>query len=673
MKRIGRLLRVVATLAALSGPLAACGPFYNDAHRGLDDPLETTLEEFYLGLYAGGPGSPLPARERAIAAEEAGRYAEAQTAWREVLARAGGNRDAIAIGREARIRLALLPQVGAGIAAEDFRLYATVRDDDTLALPVANTVGDLCAAVLLRQAEASLRAGDPASGLPLLDRARQAAATDGLRDEIELLRAAAPALAGIHGKGLVADPAAAVASLQAWLDAHPADQRRTEARGWQAFVIYHQPTCAPDGVAAAVRIYQEMLDDPAQRAYGAVIAVESLRYLYRGFHGRPPAGAIADPRHALAFAWFALRTGGTPDPALLGRVRDGVLAADPATVPAGVLAGLAQAWARTPDSATALILARRAYARAPDPANAYLLARLAAGADLPAEAAPLVETLIAAADPRATDALLRLGSAWGRAGRWSAALTAYIRADSEPDIAICCDGEMPLDDFIAFMQATPHLSPAAKGADWIPRLRPFLAVRLIRADRHAEALAWCDDGLRGRLAILTTLQDAVTAATPEQRPARLHALARYWYDQGRLLVFSDATWQQWACYDAWPYQESAVITPELAAKRERCRHEIEGMTTYFRAYPLFLEVADRYPDSPEAPACLYAAALCRYWLCGQTYLHYCRYWLDRSAQEDYAQQGDDLLRRLAQRYPQHPLATDAKVVRAVSGGGLHGR
>ena len=99
---------------------------------------------------------------------------------------------------------------------------------------------------------------------------------------------------------------------------------------------------------------------------------------------------------------------------------------------------------------------------------------------------------------------------------------------------------------------------------------------------------------------------------------------------------------------------------------------IEGMTTYHRAYPLFMEVADRYPESPDAPACLYAAALCRYWLCGQTYLHDSAYWLQRSTAEDYAGQGDELLRRLARLYPDHPLTLDPKVIRAVSGGGLRG-
>lgn len=664
-----RLHRVVPWLVVLAvgcaAPVSACGPFYNDAHRGLDDPLVVTLEEFYLGLYGGGPGNPLPAHERAVAAEEAERYAEAQVAWREVLAQAGGNRDAFALAREARVHLALLPQVGNGLPPAAFKLYATVHDDDAL----AQAGGDVLASMLLRQAEARLRTAKTAEGLRLLDQARQVAVSPELRGEIDLLASVAPALAGITAKGVVVDAGAAVARIQRWLDGHPGDQRRAEALGWQAFVIYHQPACVPDGTATVIRIYQTMLDDPTQRSLAAVPAIESLRYLYREL-GNPPEWMVANPHHAIAFAWFAVRHGQAPQRKLFDLLRDGVGRADPATVPADVLLSLAQAWASTDDQAMALILARRAYTRGPTPAATYLLARLAASADAPAEAAPLVEALIAAADPQATDALLRLGSAWGHVGRWREALSAYIRADSEPDIEICSDGEIPVDAFVEFMRAPPVLTPLRGSTDWMPRLRARLAVRLARADRITDALAWADDSRRAKLISLQILQEAVASATAAQRPARLHALARFWYDEGRLVVFNEGTWQQWAYSEWWPYTEPKVIPPELIAGRARYQRELEGMTTYHRAHPLFMEVADRFPESPDAPACLYAAALCRYWLCGQTYLHSCEYWLRRARDEGYATQGDALLRRLAETYPQHPLAADPKVVRAVAGGGL---
>jgi len=666
------LSRLFTLLVVCSWPTAACGPSYSDGHRGDDDPLIVSLEDFYLGLYDHIPHDPLPAREQAIAAEEAERFDDAQTAWREVAANAGGNRLAVDLGREARLHLALLPHVGKDVPLALWRLYATVHDDDAL----ATATGDMLAAVLLRQAESRLRAGAMTEGLRLLERARQAAASAELKNECDLLASAAPAMAGIKSHGVIADPAAAVARLQRWLDGHPNDPRRAEALGWQAFVIYHQPECAADGLAAAVRMYQGMLDDPVQRAAFAKPAIESLRYLYRQLRVHPPAWMVTDPRHAIAFTWFALHEGAEPGPEIFAIVRDGVLRADPATLAPEVVERLAQAWAYTPDVSTALSLARSAHQRAATPATTYLRVRAALKADVPDEAAPLIKELIAAHDPKAIDALMRLGSAWGRTGHWREALLAYARSGSQIDVDICSDGEIPLEDFLTFMQTTPTvlpiIAPPDGDGDMIPRLRGRLAVRLARADRFADALTWSDDARRAHLTTLMMLKAAVATATPVERPARLHALARYWYDQGSTLVFNEGTWQQWAAWTWAPWTPVDAHDPRIIAGRERYRVMIEGMTTYHRAYPLFMEVADRYPESPDAPACLYAAALCRYWLCGQTYLHDSAYWLQRSTAEDYAGQGDELLRRLARLYPDHPLTLDPKVIRAVSGGGLRG-
>ena len=668
------LARLLTLLVVGCWPSDACGPFYSDGHRGADDPLIVSLEDFYLGLYDQIPRDPLSARKLALAAEEAQRFDDARTAWREVAAHAGGNRDAVDLGREARVHIALLPHVGKDVPLALWQLYASVRNDDAL----TTATGDLLAAVLLRQAEERLRAGATIEGLRILERAHQAAASPELQIECDLLASAAPALAGISTHGVITEPAAAVARLQRWLDGHPQDSRRTEALGWQAFVIYHQPECAADGLAAAVRIYQGMLDDPVQRAACARPAIESLRYLYRKFRDHPPAGMVTDARHAIAFTWFAMHEGTALGPEILGIVRDGVLRADPATLAPEVLERLAQVWASTSDTATALNLARSAHQRSATAATTYLLVRALLASDLPKEATPLVESLITANDPKAVDVLMRLGSAWGRIGQWREALLAYARSGSQVDVDICSDGEIPLDDFITFMATTRMLVPivrsdAPDGVDMIPRLRGRLAIRLARADRFADALTWSDDARRAHLSTLMLLQAAVSQATPAERPSRLHALARYWYDQGSSLVFNEGTWQQWAVHTWWPFPNADEKDPLIIAGRERYRVMIEGMTTYHRAFPLFMEVAERFPESADAPACLYAAALCRYWLCGQTYLHDSLYWKRRSKDEDYARQGDDLLRRLARQYPDHPLAGDLKVVRAVSGGGLRGQ
>ena len=668
------LARLLTLLIVGCWPSDACGPFYSDGHRGADDPLIISLEDFYLGLYDQIPLDPLSARKLALAAEEAQRFDDAQTAWREVAAHAGGNRGAVDLGREARVHLALLPHVGKDVPLALWRHYASVRNDDAL----TTATGDLLAAVLLRQAEERLRAGATIEGLRILERAHQAAASPELQNECDLLASAAPALAGISNHGVIADPAAAVARLQRWLDGHPQDPRRAETLGWQAFVIYHQPECAADGLAAAVRIYQGMLDDPLQRAAFARPAIESLRYLYRKFRDHPPAWMVTDARHAIAFTWFALHEGTALRSEILGIVRDGVMRADPATLAPEVLEGLAQAWVSTSDTATSLNLARRAHQRSATVSTTYLLVRALLASDLPKEAAPLAESLITANDPKSVDVLMRLGSAWGRVGQWREALLAYARSGSQVDVDICSDGEIPLEDFITFMATTKTLVPivrpdAPDGVDMIPRLRGRLAIRLARADRFADALTWSADARRAHLTTLMLLQAAVSQATPAERPSRLHALARYWYDQGSSLVFNEGTWQQWAVHTWWPFPNADEKDPLIIAGRERYRVMIEGMTTYHRAFPLFMEVVERFPESADAPACLYAAALCRYWLCGQTYLHDSLYWKRRSKDEDYARQGDDLLRRLARQYPDHHLAGDLKVVRAVSGGGLRGQ
>ena len=92
---------------------------------------------------------------------------------------------------------------------------------------------------------------------------------------------------------------------------------------------------------------------------------------------------------------------------------------------------------------------------------------------------------------------------------------------------------------------------------------------------------------------------------------------------------------------------------------------MEAMTTYCRAYPLFMELADRFPGHARAPDALYKAALCRYWLVDQTYLKNSAWWKERAKREHFWDQGDALLKRLATTYPDHSLAKDTKVLKAV--------
>jgi hypothetical protein len=242
------------------------------------------------------------------------------------------------------------------------------------------------------------------------------------------------------------------------------------------------------------------------------------------------------------------------------------------------------------------------------------------------------------------------------------------------DVAILADGAMPLAALAGLVAGggpftavidQPADGPAQgkAGFDFLPMLRARLATRLVRADRAPEALALFDGELRGLCAGLISLQDGLQAATPEQRADRLYALAAFWYDPGRKLVFRDRWWHQWAYRTHFGYGGAA--RPGHDADCARFGADLEAMTVYARAYPLFLEIADRFPADAHAPDALYKAALCRYWLTGQTYLQACPWWEARAKRDGFWAQGDALLRRLRHDYPDHPLAGDAKVLRAL--------
>jgi hypothetical protein len=190
--------------------------------------------------------------------------------------------------------------------------------------------------------------------------------------------------------------------------------------------------------------------------------------------------------------------------------------------------------------------------------------------------------------------------------------------------------------------------------DYLPELRRRLATRLVRAGRASEAMPLFEGELRGLCAGLLALEKDLDAATEEQRGDRLYALASFWYDQGKKLVFIDRYWHQWAGPSA-----------DNETARMRYLAEMDSMSVYHRAYPLYLELADKYPDDPHAPEALYKAALCKYWPTGQTYLKSAWCWEERARNEGYWGQGNALLRRLAETYPTHQLAQDPKVLRAV--------
>jgi hypothetical protein len=692
------VLLVVLLLVLL--PLALpCGPYFNDAHNGLmRDERMGTLERVYASLLM--PDQPLDhvvaishaAMGEAVAAEGLEHWTAARAAWQRALG--GMGLDVAALHawhlRFVHDRLDVLAAVGVSIAPGEWRRYAAAcgmiapgryedRQADRNALIDIATSGneELAAAALTSLAWQELLGRQ-------VDQARTHLASalahspHGIKaDEAGYLSVIAPLFAHLESDGHVDDPRACLDAIQAWLEQHAASPWRMHAMGWQAFILFHHRTLAwggdQDGLLAATRIWQHLLTD-AQGGELFTAAVESLRYAYRLLRPAPPAWVVADPRHAAAIAWHAL-TDKVPEAeraTMLATVRPAMAQLAVSATDAHIIHLLAKGYVAAGTREVALPLAVRALALQDVPDFRYLAARLKVELGDPAECERLAAPL--AADPRYYELLVSAGSAWEERKDWARALSAYTRANSFMDVAIMADGAMPLATLSEVVAGGGPLKSeidnewnyggAVKaGFDFLPMLRERLATRLVRADRAPEALALFDGELRGLCAGLISAQEGLKTATPEQRADRLYALACFWYDPGRKLVFRDRHWHQWACTKYFTYDGGA--SPGFDAERAHYVAELQAMTVYARAYPLFMEIADRFPADAHAPDALYKAALCRYWLTGQTYLKSCHWWEVQAKKEGYWAQGDALLKRLSHDYSDHPLARDKKVLKAL--------
>jgi hypothetical protein len=696
MTRTVLLMVLLLVLLPLALP---CGPYFNDAHHGLlRDERLGSLERVYASLLRQDEpfdrivAAAHAAMDEAFAAESMERWTAARVAWQQALGGLGF--DIVALHswhlRFVHDRLDVLAAVGISISPDEWRRYAAACgmippgryeerrvDRDALLGLATSANAELAAAALTSLAWEELRRRS-------IDQARAHLATalarspHGIKaDEAGYLSVIAPLFAHLDKDGHVDDPHACLAAIQAWLDQHAASPWRLHAIGWQASILFHHRDQAwggdQDGLLAATRIWQHQLTD-AQGWEQFTAAVESLRYAYRLLRPTPPAWVVADPRHAAAVAWHAL-TDTLPEAeraTLLAAVRPAMAQLAASATDAQLLYVLAKGYVAAGDSAAALPLAGRALALHDVPDIRYLAARLDAELGDPAESERLAAPL--ATDSRYYDLLVRSGSAWEERKDWVRALSAYTRANSFMDVAILADGAMPMatlaelvaggGPFKAVIDNSWNYGTTVKaGFEFLPMLRERLATRLVRADRAPEALALFDGELRGLCAGLISLQEGLRTATPEQRADRLYALASFWYDPGRKLVFRDRHWHQWAY---WKYFDfDGAVRPGHDGERAQYVAELKAMTVYARAYPLFMEIADRFPADAHAPDALYKAALCRYWLTDQTYLKNCPWWVMQARREGFWAQGDALLKRLSHDYPDHPLAHDAKVLKAL--------
>jgi tetratricopeptide (TPR) repeat protein len=699
-----RKLVVILLLSAL--PIAlACGPYFNDARHGLlKDQLQSSLETVYARLLRPEATRDALAKnsrafcETAKAAESEEKWDDARAAWNEAIRTVGFDGDAVHSWRirEIRDHLDLLPLIGRKISNQEWNLYLAaaeihldpwqtrpreVQREPLLALG-SSANNELASAALTTLAWRELQIGNVANATSILATAR-ARAPDGPKvDEVSFLEVVAPVFAHLSKDGHVDDPEMALGKIQKWIDGHPTSPWRFHALGWEAFILYQHREIAwgqdLDGLLAATRIWQNLLADP-DGSEMFTSATESLRFSYRKLRPQPPEWVVADPRHAAAFAWHAVTDQVSPIE------REKILAA---TEPAlqhlsdteadpELLHLLALTWVAAGRTTSALPLAQKALEKRDTPEIRYLAARLSAENGNPADAERISEPLTTPGD--AFDLLVRIGSAWEDKREWAKALSAYVRANSDTDVAVLTDGEMPIDVLMERVNCGESFrstidnpwsyyedSPAMKsGHDYLPELRGRLASRLVRAGRATEALPFFEGESRGLCAGLIALENDLRTGAENNRGRHLYALASFWYDQGKKLVYVDRHWHQWAAYRF--FGRDVKPSPQLDADRARVAADMEAMSVYYRAYPMFLEIADRYPADPHAPDALYKAALCLYWHCGQTYMKFSWWWEDRAKREHNWDRGDALLRRLAATYPNHALAHDPKVVRAVAG------
>lgn len=682
-------MRLIALLL-LAGTALACGPFFDDAHHGQEERLLLRLEPWcWRLLHPGGDHRAQvlafrQAVEEARRAEGAGGCAAATAAWRRAAGLDCGSAHRPwldPVGERLALAALALPD------AEALRLAAALDQ------PVA-AQGELPAALV----EAA--AGDgPAAALAadaILVRLFAAGRCDEAEERLDNPGALAAADAAwfaaclpvaralARRSALVADPAAVLAGLDAWCRGNPGHARLAATRGWMAMVLHHHPALAWDGasgVEAAARIYAGLLADPAAaRLFTPVVG--SLRLSFRLLRPRPPAWVLADRRLAALWAYHAVsdrdRRAGGDGPAVGAEAlaaAAAILAERPEAVEPLLALALAHACQVAGDARTGLALARRADGTGPE--VLALGCRLACDAGDAAGAGRWLERLAAAdpGHPLLRDLHLRLGNLHERAGDAARALALYCRGNSALDVEICADGEIAPADLAALVDGGEDLRARAAdtgavwlearppGFDWRGELRQILGIRLARRGRWAQARPLLDPQ---RAVLVDRLLDLEAAARPQDPAARL-ALALFWYEQGRPLLFRSRHWHQWAFGPwgrAWARFRAEGGDPAEQARWRRRGEEVEAMSAYQRAFPLFVAVADGFPDDPRAATALWYAAHCRWWPCGPTYLGVSDYWLAVAQEQGYWAQGEALLRRLAAEHPGHPLAREPKVLRA---------
>jgi outer membrane protein assembly factor BamD (BamD/ComL family) len=305
---------------------------------------------------------------------------------------------------------------------------------------------------------------------------------------------------------------------------------------------------------------------------------------------------------------------------------------------------------------------------------------------------------------RCPDSLLRHGTreelaiAYEAAGDFAKALDQYFALDYQGDIAFFLDAKMTPGQIEQYLQTRPdgpvYSAVAEYSSQWShmkitkPLLRRryvlvyTLGIRYMREGKWAQAADWMRKVPRtayrafseGRkrwenepspdpltaIRDLSRLERAVAVArTDNARADALFQYASYYYQHGLLLLYNPILWQQSRMMNFDFYWNKGHATSQDAAD---LRAHLYAHEAYAHTMRLCLEVARRYPQSPAAPKALYRAACAADRLAGLN-----ETWREVDKRHSLEAKASRLMKRLVQRYPNHPLVHSAKKYAAVFG------
>ena len=379
---------------------------------------------------------------------------------------------------------------------------------------------------------------------------------------------------------------------------------------------------------------------------------------YRLYHGAPTAVAEDGMPAKPTKAWMK-ELGG------LVAFANEVLAKQPTTVIQGATyARLAELSYNLGDYANAASNAKKSIALPSDRRDlaTFVLAGSQKKLGVPAEATKTLdgfETKFAGSYLVNSALELRALLAEGRRD-WFSALAIYRKLGYDQDIAYLLDIRIPTaqlgdknDDQIKFAYGMRLLREAK-----FPVAKSVFASMPSETRKkigHVGSTGYARD----EKSAYDQIQDPVTTASDWERlseakntPQGAYDLASYYYTHRNLLLYNANLWDGSREVFLSYFWNSAIATTDDENAVVSHHHEHECL---YVARKQCLDVVKTHPDSDVAPLALYRAACASRRLATMN-----GWWRERDKKEDLWQSAIDLMTRVSARYPNHPLAKNAK-------------